>query len=197
MTFGEMQEAVYAWTKRPDKSTETRQAINDAILHFSNAASFSADLVEGTLSDPQVIIPTSYVHSIVISTNFPRFRKIKYFKPTGWKKYIKPLDSTKIFTPQECEQLDRWYRAGDRIQMKVSNLITSLEYGYYARPAKLILNADTHWMFDEIETAIKYRAVAIIFGGIGEQKEMASFLQLSDNAFLIAKNDLQDGDTPS
>jgi hypothetical protein len=188
MNFGEMQQDIALLTKRPDKLSEIKIAINDAILHYTLAASFAADLVEGNIA----INATEFAQNLQISVNFPRFRKLLYLRPPGAKP-LAPVDPLKVITDKGCEQLDKWYRSGDYIYFKLRTLSSSLDYGYYSYPARYTQTSDTSWMLDTIPHIIRYRAISEIFDSIGEKDEANKAKTKADEAFIIAKNDLAIG----
>jgi len=137
-----------------------------------------------------------YAQSIVISTNFPRFRRIKYLKRTGARKYLTQADPLKVFDRNGCEQLDRWYRSGDNIVFKVLSLSPTLEYGFFQFPALLEDDTDTHWMLDIIPMVIFNEACSEIFQSIGDAD--ADYRICAGKAmqlFEIAKQDFEDSGT--
>lgn len=191
MNFGELQQEVALLTKRPEKVSEIKIAINDAIRYYSLAATFSHDLVEDSLN----ITLTEYAQNITISASFPRFRKIHYLKRPGKSKPLELIDPLHVITSSGCEQLDKWYRSGDKIFFKLSVLSATLDYGYYAYPAALINGTDSHWMLDLMPHVIRSFACAEILYLIGEETEAGKLRSKADAMFLIAKTDLATGDT--
>lgn len=191
MNFGEMQQEVALLTKRPDKISEIKIAINDAIRYYSLAATFAADLVESSLN----IVATDFAQNITISTSFLRFRKLKYLKRPGKVRPLEWIDPNAVVTPSGCEQLDKWYRSGDKIYFKLSVLSATIDYGYYTYPALLLANTDTHWMLDILPHVIRPYATAVIWDSIGEKEEASKNRATADAAFLLAKADLEDGKT--
>jgi hypothetical protein len=190
MNFGEMITEVATLVKRPDKVTEIGIAINDAIRHYSIAASFSTDLVEGNIN----IVATEFAQHIDIATAFPRFRKLKYLARPG-KSPLKHIDPVNVILPNGCEQLDKWYRSGNFLYFKLSVLSATLDYGYYTYPTNLVLSANTHWMLDVAPHFIRYKAMADIFDSIGEVEESKRLLAKADSAFLIIRDDLASAET--
>lgn len=191
MNFGEALQQVYDITKRPDKSSETKRAINSAINQYSLAATFAHDLVENTYT----LNATQYAQSIIISATFPRFRKVAYLRPTGAKFTLDNITPSKVLTPKGCERTNVWYRAGDRLVLNFQNLWQTLEYGYFQYPAVLVETGDTHWMLDICPMMITDFAISRVFDSVGEQTEGKRYKGMADEAFIIAKNDLATGDT--
>lgn len=175
-------------TKRPDKVLDIKDAINSAIESFSLAATFAADLVETTIN----INGTQFAQSLDIDDNFTRFRKMKYLKRTGQKGYICWIDSQNVFDKHGCEQLDRWYRAGGNIVFKMRVLSPTLDIGYYSYPGLLVADTDDHWMMEVIKTIVHDKAAARVFYLIGENSDADKFGKLAENAFLAARDDLED-----
>ncbi len=192
MTLSEMKAKVIERTKRPDKADEIVDAINNAISFFTLGASFMQDLVEGTVA----ITATDYAQSLAISTNFTRFRRIKYLKRTGARTYLKQADPLKVFDAAGCELLDRWYRSGDNIVFKLKTLSPTLEYGFFAYPDLLEDDDDTHWMMDIVPLMIFNKACAEIFASIGDaDADMKNHESRAMVMFEVAKQDFEDGGT--
>jgi hypothetical protein len=188
MQFSEMVQWVTRTTKRPDKVDDIKSAINGAIEHFSLAATFAADLVETSISINALL----YAQSLDITTQFTRFRKMKYIKRTDQKGYIYHIDSQNVFDKNGCEQLDRWYRAGNNIVFKMKLRSASLEVGYYSYPALLITDTDTNWMLDVIKTIIHDKASSRVFYVIGENADADRYGTIAEKDFIAAKEDLED-----
>lgn len=192
MDLSEMIERVIRRTKRADKRDEIIDAINNAISFFSLGASFGQDLVEGTVN----IVATDYAQSLSISANFTRFRRIKYLKRTGARFPLKQVDPLKVFDALGCEQLDRWYRAGNNIVFKLQTLSATLEYGFYQYPELLEDDEDTHWMLDIVPMMIFNKACAEIFQSIGDADRDYQLCEgRAMQAFEVAKQDFEDGGT--
>jgi hypothetical protein len=192
MQFSEMIDRVASRCKRPDKRDDIKDSINNAISYFTLAASFAQDLKEGTV----VIDPVKYAQSFSIATNLPLFRRLKYLKRTNARSYITKADAQKVYDKSGCEQLDRWYRAGDNIVFKLSVLSPTLEYGYYAYPALLDNDADIHWMLDLTPMMIQNKALGEIFMSIGEPNDAQHHNRRAEEMFVVAKGDFEDASTP-
>lgn len=191
MLFGEMTDWVLRTTKRPDKRQDVKDAINRAISFFTLGASFSQDMIEGTVA----INATQYAQSISVTTYFPRLRRFKYLKIPGQRGYINYIDPNKVFDRNGCEALNRWYRSGDNIVFKLNMLSATLDYGYYMYPALLVATGDSHWMLDVTPTMIHDRVASEIFQGIGEPSEAKRYLDLAMGHYLVAKDDFETGAT--
>lgn len=191
MNFGEMIADTIAILKRPDKVADAGRAINDAIQQYSLSATFSQDLIENSVP----IDGTVYAQNIVISTTFPRFRKIHYLKPNTHKKPLEHITPDKVVLPNGCEQVNKWYRSGDYIYFKLGTLASEVHYGYYAYPARLASNDETHWMLEVLPAMIRYKALGDLFDLIGEPSEATKFRDRANGLFLVAKEDLATAET--
>lgn len=189
MQFSEMVQWVKETTKRPDKTVDIKNAINAAIENFSLTATFAQDLLEFTHTFAD---NTVYVQSLSLSSVFTRFRKMKYMRQTGRKEYINWCDPQNIFV-NGCEQLDKWYRAGNNIQFKRSVLVSTIEIGYYQYPARITADAGTHWMMDIMPTTIHDKAAGRVFYVIGENADGDKYTKLAEDDFLKKKEDFEDG----
>lgn len=165
MNFGEILVEVVRITSRPDKKVETANAINKAISYCTLLGEFPQDTVEATIQ----IDPTLYGDTISLST-LTRFRRFKYIKPTGVKRYLTPIGPDKVFTPGEVTQRDRYYRAGTSITYTLSALSPTLEVSYLTYPAIVVEapGVDTHWMLDIMPFAIIDLAASIVLAGAGD-----------------------------
>jgi hypothetical protein len=190
MNFLEAQDAIIQLVKRPDKRTDIKGHINRAIGLFAAGGTFFADLVELT----HTIDGTQYAQSFSVATTpFARFRKIKYIRPTGWKRYLNWRDPSTVFDTNGCESLNVWYRAGNNIVFKVSTLINTLEIGYYQYHTILVDDEDTDWMLDEMWPAVHDIAGSYAFGTIGNQDEKRSYFALGMDQYRVYQKDLGDG----
>lgn len=168
MDFSEAVQLIVDRCKRPDKTEDIKAAINRAIGLFA-VKNWAHDLVELT----HTITSTEYAQSFdITAAPFARFRKIKYIRPTGYRKYLSWRDPAHIFNDgKEC--VNTWYRAGNNIVFKLSRLQDTLEIGYYQYHATLIDDADTDWMLDQIWPALHDYVLGNIHGEIGNDQERA------------------------
>lgn len=170
MLFGQAVENIYSRIKRPDKALECGDAINRAIGLFTTSTWFT-DLVE--LTAP--LESDEYIQSLDISTTpYARFRKIKYIRPTNYRQFLSWMDPSRIWA-HGCENVNVWYRAGNRIQFKLSTKNSTAELGYYQYPAVLEDDADENWMLDQIWPAVQAYALAEMFADIGQDQDAANY----------------------
>jgi hypothetical protein len=163
MDFGTMVDKIAQRCLRPDKAEDIKDAINDAIEYCVVNGDFADDLVEGNTT----VDSTVYTQSIVISTTFTRFRKVKYLRPNGYNKLLSPRDPARIFDDKGNTCRDVWYRAGDNLILNTSSLVSTIYYGYYQFPARMEDDTDEHWMLSNMYTAIFNIALADIWDDIG------------------------------
>ena len=185
-------------TARPDRSAEILSALNAAISFYSTKATFAQDLVETSIP----ISPTEYGGTIQFNAISPtplvaRFRKFKYVKPFGVKRYLTPIGSDKIFTPKDQVQLDKYYVGGNNLTYTLSALAPSLEVGYYQYPPVLdVSTVTTYWMLDLMPWAVIDKAAARIFRSIGDDTSAIAYERSSMELFLTARRDFEDGVQP-
>ena len=175
--------------KRPEKEDEAIDEVNAAIELATITGNFAFDLVEGTV----VLDGTVYAQSLVLATAFPRFRKMKYFRPASYTRYVDQMDPSRIFDDNGRECTDKYYIAGLNIVFKLTEYQTSAYYGYYTYPAILSLDADTHWMLDRMQACIRNLALAPLFAGIGNDAESARMQAMGMAQLLAHINDKRDG----
>lgn len=189
MNLGELKAWVIRTVKRPEKAADIVDAINSAIEFAAANGDFAWDLVEGTVD----IDSSLYAQNIVISSAFTRFRKIKYLRPSGYTRYINWRDPSRIFDNKGLENVDCWYRAGDNIIFKLSNLQSAMLYGYYSYPARLSASSSTNAYTEQMTTTIHALACAYIYEDIGNEAEAARLTARGMKFLEVHKADKQDG----
>lgn len=167
MTFAEIVNAVIDATARPDKVVAIKRAVNNKLSQVSAIGDFNRDLEE---VEPNVsALGTAFTISL---DTMPRFRKIKYIKPTNRNVYIEAVDPTKVFIKNSCgvvtELRDCYYLAGNNLRISLANAATTIAIGYFAYPAQLVQDTDTHWILTASPDVIIAGAAANIFAEIGD-----------------------------
>lgn len=194
MNLGDMKDWVVRTVKRPEKRDDQIQdAINAAIEYAITRGDFVNDLAEVDVA----ISSSVYSQSIVISTSFTRFRKIKYLRPSTYKRYLNWRDPSRIFNQDGCEATDVWYRAGDNLVFNLSVLQSVMKVGYYQYPAFLTQDSDTQWTMDQMPSCIHDLACWRTFEQIGNESESSRFFNIASKYLAAHKDDKQDGVTHS
>lgn len=183
MNYTEAVNDVLRICKRPDKVVEAQRAINAAIAYYTIKGEFRKDLVETSIS-----IDSSLYGNTISLTSLARFRRFKYIRPYGTRKFLVKSDPSHIFQPSGSLQLDHYYTAGDNLTYTLSVLSSSLEVGYYTY-APTLSGEDTHWLLDTIESAIIDYAAAKVFRGIGDDKSSDVHDAYSRDTFRVLLND--------
>jgi hypothetical protein len=187
MNFQECVDEVLIITARPDRTSEIQSRINATLSKCILKANFARDLVETTIA----IDDTLYGDTIDISGDVTQFRKMKYVKPYGLKRYLTPIDSTRLFTPGATMQRDRYYLAGLDLTYTLFELVPSLEIGYY-QYAPTLSSSDTHWFLDVAPWAIIDLTSAAIFRSIGDDTSAAQYEKSGTEFYNVAKRDFED-----
>lgn len=195
MNFAEVVNEVMSIVKRPDKLAEIRSAVNATVQYCSTTNDFARDLEEVS----HVIDGTAYAQSIALS-EFPRFRKFRYIKPSNRNKYIDQLAPDKIFVRKhsvmgrvsDVEQLDKYYIAGSNVVLKLCKLAPSLILGYYQFPPALA-NADTFWSLDVMPYVIIDGAIAKTFRLLGDDASADRYQGQYLQGLAAAAKDLKTG----
>lgn len=189
MNFGEAVDNLVRRIKRPDKVLDAQDAINRAIGLFATST-FYHDLVELTHTLPS---PGEYIQAVdITAAPFARFRKIKYILPTGYRKYLTQMDPSRIWQ-NNCESINTWYRGGNYIRFKLSDLVNTAEIGYYQYHVVLEDDADEDWMLDQMWPAVQAYALAELFADIGNDADAASFNKRWPVLLNAYKDDIGDG----
>ena len=160
----------------------------------STQGDYAFDLVEGELA----ISSSDYAQNIVISTSFTRFRKVKYLRPEDYSIYLKWRDPAKIFTEKApgrvgLEQLDCFYRAGDNIVFKLSNLQDTMLYGFYQYPLRVSDPNATNNYMTQMPAAIHAIAASMIWEDIGNEAEAQRLERRGLRLLAMHQADKQDG----
>lgn len=189
MDFGTIASNITTRLNRPDKLDDAYEAINDAVAYCTANGDFANDIVESEVT----VSATVYTQSIVISTSFTRFRKVKYLRPEGFNRYLKWQDPSRIFDDKDQECTDVWYRAGDNLVIKTSSYVDNILYGIYQYPLRMSADADTHWMLDQIYPAIFNLAASDLWESIGNDSEAARYKRKGEEFFISFRRDFADG----
>lgn len=186
MNFTAIVNEILRMTKRPEKINDIRRAVNAAILYYSTENDYRRDLVETTI----VITPAGY-ERILPLTELTRFRKVSYMKYAGTKAYLDEVESLRL--TKDCELLDKWYLAGDSINIKLRASAAALDFGYYRYPEYKTDAAPEYWMLDGNWAAIIEKAAASIFNDIGDSGSAQISERKATELAMIFKNDYKRG----
>lgn len=192
MDFVTATDEIVRLVKRPDKREDIKGHINRTISLFAANGTFFHDLVEMQ----HTVNGSEYAQSFSIAVApFERFRKIKYIRPTSWRKYLTWRDPATVFDANGCQAQNVWYRAGNNIVFNVSSLVSTLEIGYYQYPVNLVNDSDVNWMLDEMWLAVKDIAASYTFGTIGNESEKRTYFATGMEMYRVFLRDLGDGDS--
>lgn len=195
MNFSEIVTEVMSIVKRPDKLSEVRSAINSTVQYCSTKCDFARDLTE----ESKTIDPTLYAQSLALS-NFLRFRKFRYIKPSNRNSYVNPLAPDKIFVRKttvlgrtsDVEQLDKYYIAGDSLVFKLCNTAPSLITGYYQYPP-VLANVDTFWTLEAMPFVIIEGSIAKAFRLLGDDASADRYQGQFLQSYAAASIDFKSG----
>lgn len=191
MNFGEATQIIVSQSKRPDKILDVQAAINNAISILS-VRPFARDMASTTIPLDPNVNAQSFDYTV---PPIVRYRKIKWMRPTGYRKYINYRDPARVFLDgHEC--LDVWYQEGTNIIFKLSALQSELRVAYYQYHVTLVNNADTDWMLDLMWPAVRAYSLFEIFGQIGDDQERARFEKDYLRLWDMFWTDLGDGNDP-
>lgn len=195
MDFTQAVSEVLTITARPDRTTEIESALNWAISHCCLKSNFAYDLVESSIDiDSSLYGDTIQFNNVVTNPPVTRFRKFKYVKPHGVKRYLTPISSDQVFQPGNSMQKDRYYVAGDNLTYILSALAPSLEIGYYQYPPTLDQATNTtFWLLELAPWAVIDLACARIFRSIGDDSSQAQYQRMGEEMLRVARADFNDG----
>jgi hypothetical protein len=192
MNFTEVVNQVIATTLRPDKINDIRNDVNAAVNFCCAGTDFARDLQERSIT----IDSGLYAQSMLLS-EFTRFRKFKYLRPTNRNKYLTLADPAKIFSPRGCEEVDTYYIAGDQVNYKLGTLASTMYIGWFAYPPTLTDAAPTFWLLEAAPFMIIDWAIAKTFRSIGDDTSATKHENFFKVAYEVAVRDLKFGATPN
>jgi len=184
MNFTEAVAAVNLATKRPDKTITAARKINAAISFYVLDNEFSRDFEEQLVS----IDAAEWTQAFALST-LTRFRKFKYIKVAGTKKFLTVLPDSELF--KECTTRGRYYIAGSNVNLYMPVQAASLDVGYYQYPPVLTGTAvlNTHWMLDVAPYMIVDWAAAEIFKELGDEKSFREHKVSARELYMAFRRD--------
>jgi hypothetical protein len=217
MQYSDLINAVYALTNRPDRVTETANAVQAATLWAHHSDFYYKDLVEV----PATFQTLAYLQQIPLSF-FSQFRALKYIRKyypgTSWNNppaqdqspnnlpplygmYYDPGPNLpdgrffKIITPEETldsyfiNKIDVGYIAGQIVQLRSGDQFQYALCGYYAHP-NVTPTGYTSWIAQEFPWVIAYKAASVVFKTIGYDEQNQQYQQLCQEevAMLQASN---------
>lgn len=178
MNYNEAVTQVLDIVKRPEKLDTIKIYLNNVIRFFAVKEKFLLDREEGELS----IDSTKYLQTVSLTT-LSRFRSFEYVKLRGSLKYLEPISPKHIFTPGGNIQPNRYFQHGTNITILSTILASFIDVGYFTYPPILdgTENNNTHWLLDQVDSAIIAEAASRIFYDVGDD---ASGKKLHDRALL-------------
>lgn len=188
MNFSDAIREVIERTKRGDRVPLIRQAINKAIVDFCRMKKFRKDL--RTLEWP---VPAEHLDKTVLSLAWEEFSgEVREFEE------IRAINSACTLTEIQSNQTllngvvrkGVYYQSGDGIFVSLSQSTPSLMITYFSYPAHLIEDTDTNWVLRSIFYEVVERASALVFKGIGEDREADRAMQVSMLSYERAMRDL-------
>lgn len=172
MNFTQIVNEVIAITKRADKLSDIRRNVNSVLNQVCAAGDFARDHNELLVS----LTPGEYAGSILLSA-LPRYRKINYILPTGYRRYLDPTDPRAVFT--NCtQQQNAFYVSGDQINYNLSALVADAKVGYFQYPPTLTDASPDFWLLEVEPYCIIEGAAARTFTDIGDDASARSKEQL-------------------
>lgn len=185
MNFTEVTSEVISIIKRPDKIADARREINNAIRFYCLDNKFARDFQEQSV----VLDAAEYTQSFALST-LTRFRTFRYIKRGGTLEYLDLLGEDEIFKQQN--KCDKYYIAGENVNISMRKLAAALDVGYYKYPKVLTDAGDnnTFWLLDMQPFMVIDRACATLFRNIGDEKSMQAHAASAREGYLACRKDL-------
>jgi len=182
MNFGEVIAEVKLTVKRPDKLNLIRRKVNAAISFFTLDSKFRRDYAEQTV----VLDPNEFIQAFALSL-LPRYRRFHYIKLAGTKIFLKVLPDDELF--KACNNVGRYYIAGDDVTVSLPALTAGLDIGYFRYPVTMTKDEDTHWMLEMSPYMIIDWACAEVFKDIGDEKSFRDHRASAQQTYLSFRKD--------
>lgn len=172
--------------KRPDKIETAKWAVNAAIADLVRMDTFSHDLYE-----LEVAITDSSVFQAVDYTAFtngePRaIESVHTDNDQNPYTLIKPRNIA-----LGGKRKGVYYKRNNGLQIKLRCSANTLKIAYYAAPATLLADGDTHWTLTHASAEVISRACYHVFATIGNDKDSAIWDNKSLRAYAIVAKDLE------
>lgn len=182
MNFSEVVAEVLRITKRPDKTLDIRREVNAALLKYCTDYEYPRNLVELLLP----IDPAEYAQAIPL-TSLPYYRSMKYIRRSGTRFYLSALPLSEMTKPN-CNYADKFYIAGDSLNINMTALAANLDIGYNRFPPTLTDSSPEHWMLEGNWFAIMSHAAAKVFADIGDEQSHSTHLSHAREAYAVYRS---------
>lgn len=185
MNFGELCQAVFVITGRPDLLAETQLAIQKATLKFHMVDFWKRDRFEKVLT-----FTSAAAVQIDIAAQFERFRKFRTLAPwdpvglkvlpcedrmTGELRALKEIDPDALFDAYGADKSDVFYMSGQSLNIRFSYGQSGLYAAWYKYPLVAPNNYNS-WIADMYFPIIVEQAAGEILIAIGQIEDAARFL---------------------
>lgn len=181
MNFTEVVTEVVEATKRPDKISIARREVNAAISFYCLDNECPRDFVEQQI----VLDAQAYTQSFSI-TDMTRFRKFKYLRRARGKY----LDLVSIDDMKQDLYCDRYYIAGNTVNISLEKVSATLDIGYYSYPPHLSDSEASFWLLDHAPYMVIDRACAAVFKQIGDEKSFQAHSSAAAEHYRAFRKDL-------
>ena len=184
MHFGEIYNEVVTTCKRPDLAVQIRREINAAISFCCLDNSFARDYAEPVI----VLDANEYTQAFPLS-DMPRFRKFRYLKRGGTKKYLTKISDAEML--KGCTDKDKYYIVGTNVNVSLAALAATLDVGYFMYPPTLTQVAGNRefWLLEVAPWMIINKACAGIFKSIGFEKDYKTHMDMFTLEYVTARKD--------
>lgn len=185
MNFGELCQAVFVITNRPELLAETQLAIQKATLKFHMLDFWKRDRFEKTL-------PFTAASSVQIdiSAQFERFRKfgtLAPFDPVGLKilpcydqvtgnaRGLKEIEPDRLFDNYSTDRVDVFYMSGTGLNIRFASGQSAIYASWYKYPLVAPNNFNS-WIADMYWPIIVEQAAGEILIALGQIEDANRFL---------------------
>lgn len=162
MTFTELVNEVYSWTKRPDMIAQTESAVRSATLKYHRKEKFWRDLAVVT----PVLAPAT-VQLVDLAAECPRFRQVAYVRiPASANQpetFLDIVDANDLLDADGYAKDNIAFFAGTQLNIKSSWAPSSIEICYWKDPLVTPAVSYTSWIADTQPDLLIASAAARIF----------------------------------
>lgn len=200
-TYADLVTGVYNETKRPDLVTETANAIRRATLKFHTADKWLRDLVSAVVPLTPLFTGDPRFQIDLTIAPFVRFRDINSVKqyvtpPNTWFIQFKRREVDDLLDAQYAiEDTNYYYRAGNTLNLRCTELITNAQIWYYQFPNTSQDINYSSWIADVMPDAIIQEAAISLFTMIGKEASARVYQNFfNENLSLLRQFGIVSGD---
>ena len=169
--------------KRSDLDDLIVDEINAGIQLIARSVHHPYDLVESTLTDPD-IDETANNQSVTLPTGFRTIAYLDY-ADTDDGLPLDPLDLSSGFSREMRFKTDVYYISGSNLIFRNSKKTSSFILGYYKFLDRLVNDTDTNWVVTQFQDVLVRRAASVALSIIGASRDANAVRGISEQELVV------------